>query len=142
MHRSTLQASQGEVMTKPKANPMLAGRKTKYNKAVQKKAENYLVEFKDLGHVVPSVAGLSLALNISKSTLYLWNEKHPIFSDTLERIMALQEMALVSSGLTGEFNSTIVKLMMHNHGYSDKLAVGGDAENPLRVEQITRKIVE
>jgi len=120
----------------------LLGRPSKYTPTIQAKADNYAKDYASHGHAVPSAVGLSLALDISKSTLYLWAEKYPSFSDTLEKCMAVQEMALVSNGLTGDFNSTITKLMLHNHGYSDKLAIGGDAENPLAIQQITRKVVE
>ncbi|MDF7387072.1 DNA-packaging protein, partial [Proteus mirabilis] len=45
------------------------------------------------------------------------------FSDTLDGIMAFQEMKLINSGLAGDFNATITKLMLANHGYSEKQEV-------------------
>ncbi|MDF7480882.1 DNA-packaging protein, partial [Proteus mirabilis] len=38
-------------------------------------------------------------------------------------IMAFQEMKLINSGLAGDFNATITKLMLANHGYSEKQEV-------------------
>ena len=99
---------------------MAGGRPSKYNEELQEKAEQYLKDYtKD--SVVPSAIGLSLYLDISDSTLYDWKAKHEAFSRTLEKIKKIQAQELVTKGLTSEFNPTIVKLMLHNHGYSDKM---------------------
>jgi len=42
------------------------------------------------------------------------------FSDILKELDADQEIKLLNSGLTGDFNSTITKLILTKHGYSDK----------------------
>lgn len=98
------------------------GRPSKYNDEIQAKAEDYAMNFMAYGDPVPTVAGLADAIDIARSTLYLWQEEHPAFSDTLERIDRRQQKFLISGGLTNEFNSAITKLMLHNHGYSDKSA--------------------
>ncbi|MEO1945262.1 MAG: terminase small subunit [Candidatus Thioglobus sp.] len=99
---------------------LMMGRPTKYTKEMQEKADEYLATYhKD--SVVPSVASLSLYLDLSDSTIYDWKAKHPNFSRTLRNIKKKQEAELLNKGLTSEFNPTIVKLMLHNHGYSDKV---------------------
>ena len=98
----------------------MMGRPTKYNEEIQDKADEYLTEYK-IDSVVPSAIGLSLYLDISDSTLYDWGRKHKDFSLTLEKIKKKQATELINKGLTSEFNPTIVKLMLHNHGYSDKV---------------------
>lgn len=100
------------------ANPV--GRPTKYNKALQKKADEYLTEWL-VFDAVPSRVGLCCYLGISKSTSYEWEAEHPEFSDTLAAVDTLQEYTAVNKGITGDFNSTIVKLVLANHGYSDKI---------------------
>jgi len=35
----------------------------------------------------------------------------------------MQERTAVNRGLDGTFNSAITKLILHNHGYSDKQAI-------------------
>lgn len=97
-------------------------RPSKYTKEIQSKAEDYSMNFMEYGDPVPTVAGLADALDIARSTLYLWQEAHDEFSDTLERIDRRQQKFLIAGGLTNEFNSAITKLMLHNHGYSDKSA--------------------
>lgn len=97
------------------------GRPTKYNDELQAKAEYYLLQgFEEQGDAVPSLAGLCCYLGVVRSTVYLWSETYPQFSDTLLAINEKQETMLISGGLRGEMNSTITKLMLANHGYSDR----------------------
>lgn len=96
-------------------------RPTKYSEDILKQTQDYLENFREHGDIIPSVAGLSLVLDIAKSTIYEW-EKHEDkeeFSDTLRKINAKQEKLLLENGLLSEWNSTIVKLALANHGYAD-----------------------
>ncbi|EMJ9774555.1 DNA-packaging protein [Morganella morganii] len=74
--------------------------------------------------VIPSIAGMACYLGIARSTVYEYAKQDSDlgreFSDTLEGVMAMQELKLINSGLSGEFNPTITKLMMANHGYTEK----------------------
>lgn len=97
-------------------------RPSKYTPEILENAEDYLNNHESYGDVVPSDAGLANHLGITRSTLYEWashNDKQA-FSDTLDRIAIRQHSLLVSKGLTSEFNAAITKLMLHNHGYSDR----------------------
>lgn len=110
------------------------GRPTRLNADVLKQANEYISFFlmtevereaigdkrKNIFEVVPSVAGLAIYLNIARSTLQLWEKSGNDFSGTLDRLKAVQEVLLVNGGLKGDLNSTITKLMLTNHGYSDK----------------------
>jgi|SRR5699024_6780471 len=97
------------------------GRPTKYNDELQAKADRYIHEYHTQDDVIPSAAGLCIWLDISRPTLHEWDKIHPKFSKTLDAIRQLQEKVALNKGLIGEFNSTIVKLVLANHGYSDKL---------------------
>lgn len=103
------------------ANPV--GRPTLYNEAMQAKAEEYMYEWESLGDSIPSRVGLCCHLGISKQTSYDWEEIHPQFLDTCKAIEALQERTALNKGITGDFNSQITKLVLANHGYSDRQAV-------------------
>lgn len=105
------------------ANHPVMGRPTKYNDELQARAERYIFDYADQGDVIPSAAGLCVWLGISRPTLHEWDRAHPNFSNTLDAIRSLQERAALNKGLTGEFNSTIVKLVLANHGYSEKSAI-------------------
>lgn len=97
---------------------MKEGRPTKYNATMLKKAQEYLTGYDG---PIPSVAGLSLFLGVSKSTVYLWAQDNKQFSDALDDIKSRQEVLLLQGGLTNVYNATIAKLIMAtNHGYSDK----------------------
>jgi hypothetical protein len=78
------------------------------------------------------VAGLAVALGISKETVYAWArepEKRQ-FSHALEAIEVGQHKALVNGSLSGTYNSTIAKLMLSsNHGYTEKQAVEQSIEH-------------
>jgi len=95
-------------------------RPTKYTDDMQAKADAYLESY-EADSVVPTIAELSLVLDVSDSTFYLWRDKYDAFSRTLDRIMKTQEVGLVNKSLRNEINPTIAKLMMHNHDYSDRV---------------------
>ena len=99
-------------------NPI--GRPSKYNPELQALADQYIYDFKDQGDVVPSQAGLCCWLGIARSTLQEWDKIHPDFSATLEAISVKQENLALNRSLDGGFNSTIAKLLLANHGYSDR----------------------
>lgn len=95
------------------------GRPTKYNDAMQEQADAYVINWSERD-AVPSRVGLCCYLGISKHTSFEWEKIHPEFSATLACVDTLQEHTAVNKGITGEFNSTITKLVLANHGYSDK----------------------
>ena len=85
------------------------------------KAKEYLYGgYESVGDVIPSVAGLACYLAVSRKTVYNYGEQSEEFLHTLDGIGAMQENKLINKGLSGEFNPTITKLMMANHGYSEK----------------------
>lgn len=102
------------------ANPV--GRPTKYNQELQAQADSYVYDWAYYD-AIPSRVGLCCFLGITKPTMYDWEQQYPEFSTTLQSIDALQERTAVNKGITGEFNSTITKLVLANHGYSDRQAL-------------------
>lgn len=100
-------------------------RPTDYNPEILASALNYLENFKELGDVVPTVAGMACEIGISRETIYAWakDETKPEFSDILMRVMEKQERNLVNGGLAGGFNPAVTKMMLTKHGYSDKSEV-------------------
>jgi len=102
------------------------GRPSKLTQEMVDKAAAYMVyDYANVEDAVPSVAGLAIYLGVNKSTLYEFtrvdSELGRDFSVTLTAIKEKQEKMLISGGLKSTYNSTIVKLMMANHGYSDKI---------------------
>ena len=104
-------------------------RPTKYSEELQQRADGYL-DWAREENEIPSAVGLAIYLGISKSTLYEWVKIHKELSDTLRNVDSAQEQLLISKGLTGTFNSTITKLMLSNHGYSDKQDIKAEVSTP------------
>ena len=101
---------------------MPAGRPSKYTPAIIKAARDYLEGGYLEYNQIPSTVGLSLALDVSRSTVNEWGDdpEKKEFSDILEKINATQHELLIGKGLSGDFNASIAKLALGKHGYSDK----------------------
>ncbi len=99
-------------------------------------ANAYIDQYDEHDQVVPTAAGLAGVLNVSKATIYKWAEDITEFSDTLGNLNRKQEQILINKGITGEFNSVITKLMLHNHGYSDKAEI--DNKHDISVVEIKK----
>ncbi len=98
---------------------MTSGRISGYSDEIIVKAEEYL---KDCPDVLPSVVGLAIYLEVTTKTIYNWSkvEGRDIFLHTLAKINDAQHNTALNKGLTGDFNATITKLVLANHGYHDK----------------------
>jgi hypothetical protein len=102
---------------------MPAGRPSKYSPEMLAKAQEYLDgEYLQGGKVIPSNVGLALHLRVDTQTLDNWadNPDNIEFFGILRDIQAKQCELLINSGLTGDFNSAITKLVLGKHGYSEK----------------------
>lgn len=95
--------------------------------------------FEERNEVIPSIAGLACFLGVDRRQIYDWGEQNPDFGSMLEAIKAAQEVLLLNNGLRGNFNATITKLALFNHGYSDKIenAVSGGISLENKVADLT-----
>jgi hypothetical protein len=94
--------------------------------------------------MIPSIAGLAVVLGKSRETLHKWGREIPQFSDILSTLLADQEQLLLNNGLAGTFNSSITKLALGKHGYSEKqeTALTGADGGPVEVRDVTRTIID
>jgi hypothetical protein len=113
---------------------MKKGRPSKLTPELMDKAADYINKYQEHS-VIPSVAGLALYLKISRAAVYVWAKDNEDFMDILEDILSKQEQLCLSNGLTGDYNATIVKLVLGKHGYSDKqeTELSGNPDRPLSV---------
>lgn len=115
------------------------GRPTEYGPEVLEKAREYAeLPFPYLDEVLPSIEGLALYIGVSRSTIYAWKgqEGKEEFSDILERVSALQGKTLINKGLSGDFTSTITKVMLTKHGYREGLEqTGADGKDLIPQEE-------
>lgn len=107
---------------------MAMGRPTEYKEDYCHQADVYLGQCEDIlterGKIqvnLPTLEGFSTFIDVNKSSLYEWEKKHPDFSDALEKIRREQKQRLLNMGLSGDYNSTIAKLVLSaNHGMAEK----------------------
>lgn len=70
---------------------------------------------------IPTIEGFAQHLGVSKKSLYNWAEKDIDFLHALEKIEDEQKKRLIAKGLSGEYNSTIAKLILSaNHNMREK----------------------
>lgn len=119
---------------------MPAGRPTKFNDEMLEKAKQYLVDY----DVIPSIAGLAVYLGLARETIYDWSRKFPDFSDIIRILLSKQEQVLIQKGLSSEFNSTITKVILTKHGYSDKqdMTLAGPDGGPVEYRKIERVVID
>lgn len=109
---------------------MPAGRPTDYNQEIETDAHNYVQDTQDRFDKdgkriveIPTIEGLAMHLEVSRSTVYLWAKEHPVFSDIIERLQQKQAIALLNNGLAGNYNPTIAKVLLTKHGYTERQEV-------------------
>lgn len=69
---------------------------------------------------LPTIEWLAQYLWVSRSNIYKWKDDNPLFSDILEEILEEQAKRLINMSLSGDYNSTITKLLLMKHWYVDK----------------------
>lgn len=120
------------------ANPV--GRPSELQETLVKAKEYLFGGYEAVGEVIPSVAGLSCYTGKARQTLRDYGKQDAEFSTTLDAISSLQESRALNKGLTGEFNSTITKLLLANHGYSDKQEI--EHTGKMEVTKIERVVID
>jgi hypothetical protein len=116
-------------------------RPTKYSEDILDKTRKYIEsDYKLNDGEVPTLEGLAIYLELHRDTIHDWSkhEDKKEFSDTLDGLKAKQAQMVISNGLRGDYNATIAKLLLHNHGYNDKVDnnIGGQDGNPIKVTHI------
>ena len=105
----------------------MAGRPTIYSPEMITKAKEYLalcvdIEGDKLKVKIPTIEGLARHLEISKDTVFQWEneEGKEEFSDFLCDLRAEQAERLINNGLWWTYNPTITKLILSKHWYVEK----------------------
>lgn len=101
---------------------------------VSQESEKYTMYKQRLKVKLPSIEGLALHLQISKDTIYRWEELYPEFSDVINTLRAKQAVKLLNSGLSGEYNPFIAKAILSKHGYSEKTEIDQNTKHSGGIE--------
>jgi len=99
------------------------GRPSQLAETLEKAKEYLYGGYEAVGEVIPSIAGLACYTEKGRNNIYEYAKQSEEFQNILDGIMKLQESKLLNEGLKGNFNSTITKLILTKHGYSDKQEV-------------------
>jgi len=76
---------------------------------------------------LPTIEGFAMFIGVNKTSLYEWEKKHYKFSNALDKIRTEQLQRLINMGLSGDYNSTIAKLMLSsNHNMREKSDLTSD----------------
>lgn len=105
-----------------------AGRPNLYTQELLELARDYAVnygtKYKD---IIPTISGLARVLKCTRPTLHRWegekDAEHAAIGEVMREIKNEQERVLLNGGLSGAFNSTITKLILSKHNYSDKSTI-------------------
>ena len=103
-------------------------------------AKSYLYGgYESVGEVIPSIAGLAGYAKKARKMIYDYAKASPEFSDIVEAILSLQESKLINNGLMGNYNSSITKLILTKHGYSDKVETVVNADEEITAVTVNVK---
>jgi hypothetical protein len=121
-----------------KPNPM--GRPSKYDKSFVKKTKDYIKTF-EKDEAVPTIEGLALYLGIPRNKVYEYGKVNEDFRGTVDIVVNLQAKKLISEGLKGNFNSSIVRLLLAVHGYRDEqtMEIRADESQISKIDQLLAK---
>ena len=117
---------------------MPAGRPSLYTPELLEAARAYVDgAWERYGDAYPQISSIASYIGISRETVHAWvkDVDKVEFSDIISDLMQKQESMLFNRAIIGEFNSTITKLALTKHGYTDKsenTIQGG--ENPLTIQ--------
>ncbi len=115
-----------------------AGRPKIYSQEILDKTVQYIENCKDVEEDkengiakqvnLPSIEGLAYEIKVNRDTIYAWCKEYPEFSDIIDDLRAKQAKYLLNKGLSGDYNSTIAKVILTKHGYIDKQDVTSDGK--------------
>jgi hypothetical protein len=83
---------------------------------------------------IPTIEGLAFFLDVNRDTIYDWANKNPKFSDIIESLREKQANALITKGLSGDYNPTIAKVLLTKHGYREGIENTGDNGGPMQID--------
>lgn len=92
-----------------------------YEKVEKQSSESAILYERKLKVNLPSIEGFSKYIGISRKTLYNWSDSYVEFENALDKISEAQKKVLIEKGLSGDYNSTIAKLVLSvNHNMIER----------------------
>ena len=105
----------------PKVDEYLELHQDEQVQVVKQSSEKYEMYDNKLKVKLPTIEGFARFIGVNKTTLYEWESNYTEFSNALDKIRIEQQERLINQGLSGEYNSTIAKLILSsNHGMTER----------------------
>ena len=122
---------------------MERGRPSKYTPELIEAAWAYIDGGWDDGvDVIPSVAGMAVEIGVRRETCHVWaNDETKEFSNIISALMEKQERVLANMGLKGSFNSTITKLLLTKHNYSDRVEQDNTSSDGTMSPNVVERVI-
>jgi hypothetical protein len=121
------------------------GQPTKLTEGLKMRMLAYTEDYESYGDLIPSVAGFASEEGVSRGSLQKWRQDNvdAEYSDIFDALLAKQERALLSGGLSKKFSSQITALALGKHGYHNKTDhTSSDGSMTPQVTEIQRRIVK
>ncbi len=110
---------------------------------VKQSSEKYELFDNKLVVDLPTIEGFAHFIKVNKTTLYEWDKKYPDFSNSLDKIRLEQRNRLINNGLSGDYNSTIAKLILSsNHGMNEKTEQSVITEQNININTVDDRVKE
>ena len=99
--------------------------------------QNYIqVGYKQADDQIPSLPGLAEFLGSTTEEVSEWDD--PAYLRQLCALQDKQQQIILNKGLTGSFNSTVVKLVLAKHGFSERTEVHQTGETTVTHREIVK----
>ena len=122
---------------------MPGGRPSQFSEEHIRLAQEYIDTWKELGDEVPQLAGLAEHCGICKDTRLKYEKVSEEFAVLCARVRLMQEKALINKGLARKADSSLCKLLLMKHGYTDRQQVDHQSSDgtmsPTKIEIVAPK---
>ena len=81
--------------------------------------------------VIPTRAGLAIALNVSKSTVYMWAKTYDDFRACVDKLDAKHENMIIQGSLKGEYNNAAARVLLTKATAGDTDKVDQSVRQPM-----------
>jgi len=135
--------SEYKIIYNDKVDEYLELHKDEEVQVVKQSSDKYEMYDSKLKVKLPTLKGFARFIDVNESTLYEWDKAYPLFSKSLDKIRVEQHDRLINAGLSGDYNSTIAKLILSsNHGMSERTEQNIKTEQTINIKSVDERVKE
>jgi DNA modification methylase len=84
----------------------------------------------------PTFERFALNIGVSRDTIYEWGNKHPEFSDMLNKCKQIQEDIIIVNTLKGNYHASFAQFLLKNRfNYHDKIQTEQSSEVKIVIDE-------